>query len=94
MVVERKMVMSCLVERKENGYEEKQRLVGGLEMRVMKHFTCALYSQEPNPIQLRRYYERKKNKPLYMTSRAQSFLPNTLKFTFHRYTDTFNTISK
>lgn len=54
MVVERKMVMSCLVERKENGYEEKQRLVGGLEMRVMKHFTCALYSQELNPIQLRR----------------------------------------
>lgn len=29
-----------------------------------------------------------------MTSRAQSFLPNTLKFTFHRYTDIFNTISK
>ena len=54
MVVERKMVMSCLVERKENGYEEKQRLVGGFEMRVMKHFTCALYSQELNPILLRR----------------------------------------
>lgn len=51
---ERKMEMSCLVERKESGYKEKQCLVEGLEMRVMKHFTSALYSQEPNPIQLSR----------------------------------------